>query len=88
MGQRCRSRQVPKVSRSNVNTFLERYDFSSKTIVLFATFGGSGLDKAVAALRDRVSKDTKRIEGRLLNGRLSPSGLRAWHKAGGLLPNR
>ena len=26
-----------------INTFLERYDFTSKTIVLFATSGGSGL---------------------------------------------
>ncbi|HJC42939.1 MAG TPA: NAD(P)H-dependent oxidoreductase, partial [Candidatus Mediterraneibacter gallistercoris] len=28
-----------------INTFLESYDFSGKTIILFATSGGSGLGK-------------------------------------------
>ena len=32
-----------------VETFLESYDFSSKTVVPFATSGGSGLGKTAAA---------------------------------------
>ena len=30
-----------------INTFLESYDFSGKTIILFATSGGSGFGKTV-----------------------------------------
>ena len=34
-----------------VNSFLEAYDFSGKTIVLFATSGGSGLGRAASDLQ-------------------------------------
>ena len=34
-----------------INTFLEAYDFSGKTIVLFATSGGSGFGKTVQGIR-------------------------------------
>ena len=34
-----------------INSFLEAYDFSGKTIVLFATSGGSGFGDAVSGLR-------------------------------------
>lgn len=33
------------VAPTIINTFLESYDFSNKTIVLFATSGGSGSEK-------------------------------------------
>lgn len=36
------------VAPTIVNTFLESYDFSGKTIVLFATSGGSGLGRSAA----------------------------------------
>ena len=66
------------VAPTVVNTFLECYDFSGKTIVLFATSGGSGLGRSAAGLRGSVAADTKIVEGRMLNGRLSPSGLKEW----------
>ena len=66
------------VAPTIVNTFLESYDFSGKTIVLFATSGGSGFGKTAAALRSSVAADARIIEGRLLNGRLSEAGLRSW----------
>lgn len=60
-----------------INTFLESYDFSGKTIVLFATSGGSGLGKSAAGLR--VSAPGARIvDGRLLNGRLNADELKTW----------
>lgn len=60
-----------------INTFLERYDFSGKTIVLFATSGGSGLGSTAAALQ--ISAPGARIlDGRLLNGRLNEGDLKAW----------
>lgn len=34
-----------------INTFLESYDFSGKTVVLFATSGGSTPDKALKELK-------------------------------------
>lgn len=72
------------VAPTIINTFLEAYDFSGKTIVLFATSGGSGLDKAAAGLRGSVAKDTVIREGKLLNGRLSQRELSAWVESLGL----
>ena len=66
------------VAPTIINSFLESYDFSGKTIVLFATSGGSGFGKAAEGLKGSVSPTARIIEGRLLNGRLSESELRAW----------
>ncbi|WP_297199961.1 flavodoxin [uncultured Flavonifractor sp.] len=60
-----------------INTFLESYDFSGKTIVLFATSGGSGLGKSAAGLRASVP-GARIVDGRLLNGRLNADELKTW----------
>ena len=60
-----------------INTFLEAYDFSGKTIVLFATSGGSGFGQAVALLQPSAPNAAIR-EGKLLNGRQTADGLKAW----------
>ncbi len=60
-----------------INTFLEAYDFSGKTIVLFATSGGSGFGEAVAGLQPSAPNAAIR-EGKLLNGKQSADGLKAW----------
>lgn len=60
-----------------INTFLESYDFSGKTIVLFATSGGSGLGRTAEDLRPSAGGAVIR-EGKLLNGRQTVEGLRAW----------
>ena len=65
------------VAPTIVNTFLEAYDFTGKTIVLFATSGGSGLGKSAAGLR-ASAPGAKIMDGRLLNGRLNEAGLKAW----------
>ena len=39
------------VAPTIINTFLESYDFSDKTIIPFATSGGSGMGKTVAVLK-------------------------------------
>ena len=57
------------VAPTIINTFLESADFSGKTIVLFATSGGSGFGKTVSELKCSVADDTKIIEGWLLNGK-------------------
>ncbi len=66
------------VAPTIINTFLESYDFSNKTIVLFATSGGSGFGKTVYELKPSVSVSAKIIEGKLLNGRISDKELTEW----------
>lgn len=60
-----------------VNTFLESYDFSGKTIILFATSGGSGLGRSAADLRTSAPGAVIR-DGKLLNGRQTRESLAAW----------
>ena len=67
-----------------VHTFLERYDFSGKTVVLFATSGSSGLGSTAEDLRGSVAPDTKLVTGKLLNGRPSEADLKAWVDSLGL----
>lgn len=65
------------VAPTIINTFLEQYDFSCKTIVLFATSGGSGLGRTAAGLQSSAP-GAKILDGRLLNGRLSEAELKTW----------
>lgn len=60
-----------------VNTFLESYDFTGKTIILFATSGGSGLGKTADDLKASAPGAVIR-EGKLLNGRQTREALAAW----------
>lgn len=60
-----------------INTFLESYDFSGKSIILFATSGGSGFGKSVKELSPSCPNATIR-EGRMLNGNPSEQELRQW----------
>ena len=66
------------VAPTIMNSFLESYDFSGKKIVLFATSGGSGFGKAAEGLRASVSAGAEIVEGKILNGTLSPAELQAW----------
>ena len=65
------------VAPTILNTFLEAYDFTGKTIVLFATSGGSGLGKSAAGLRSSAP-GAKIVDGRMLNGHLKEAELKAW----------
>ena len=60
-----------------INTFLESYDFSGKTIILFATSGGSGFGKTAADLKVSAKGAVIR-DGKLLNGRQTRESLAAW----------
>lgn len=66
------------VAPTIINTFLESYDFAGKTIILFATSGGSGFGKTAEKLKESVSADTKIIEGKLFNGSLSDQDIKEW----------
>lgn len=62
---------------SIIKTFLEAYDFSGKTIIPFATSGGSGLGKTVKALQDTVPSATVR-DGAMMNGKQKKNVLTSW----------
>ena len=58
------------VAPTIVNTFLEKYDFSGKKIVLFATSGGSGFGNTVKELKPSAP-GAEIVEGKLLNRAIS-----------------
>ena len=62
---------------------MESRDFGGKTIIPFATSGGSGLGKAPQRMQ-KIAAGSTVVEGRLLNGRQSAEGLRAWAESLGL----
>ena len=49
-----------------INTFVESYDLSGKTLVAFATSGGSGIGKTVEELK-KLYPDANWKDGKLLN---------------------
>lgn len=64
------------VAPTIINTFLESYDFSGKTIIPFATSGGSGMGKTVDVLKKVCPKaDIK--NGKVLNG-MSDDQIALW----------
>ena len=67
---------APKV----VHTFLEKYDFSGKKIIIFATSGSSGLGNTANTLKQSVSKTATVIEGDVLNSNPSVENLKQWVK--------
>lgn len=66
------------VAPTIVNTFLEKHDFSNKTIVLFATSGGSGFGKTIENIKPSVAPSTKIIEGKLFNNEPTADELKSW----------
>lgn len=65
------------VAPTIIQTFLESYDFSGKTIIPFATSGGSGLGRTNEKLQQSCPGATLR-PGKLLNGRPSVEALKKW----------
>ena len=60
-----------------IETFLESYDFSGKTIVPFCTSGGSGVGRSDAELHKNVSGDVKWGKGIQIN-RPNETEIRKW----------
>ena len=65
------------VAPTIINTFLEAYDFTGKTIILFATSGGSGFGNTVAELRPSAPGAVIR-EGKLFRSSVSVADLKKW----------
>ena len=69
------------VAPTIINTFLEAYDFSGKTIVLFATSGGSGMGNSAKELRPCVSESAVIKDGKRFSANASVSELKEWIKS-------
>lgn len=63
---------APKI----INTFVESYDFSSKTVIPFATSGGSGMGKTCEVLK-ALCPNANWEKGKMLN-RISEKELENW----------
>lgn len=61
-----------------VNSFLEKYDFSNKKIILFATSGGSRFGDTVKYLKPSLSEACEIIEGEVFSVAVSPEKLKNW----------
>ena len=68
------------VAPTIINTFLESYDFSGKTIALFATSGGSPMGRTLEILRPLCNASVKWLPAKMLNG-ATDSDLNAWLKS-------
>ena len=64
---------------SIIDTFAESYDFSGKTIVPFATSGGSGLGDTTKNLK-AICPGANIVEGRRFAASVSESDLKKWAK--------
>ncbi|MCR5300706.1 MAG: NAD(P)H-dependent oxidoreductase [Erysipelotrichaceae bacterium] len=60
-----------------IETFLESYDFSGKTIAPFCTSGGSGVGRSDTELHKNVSADVNWIKGVKIN-RPDETAIRRW----------
>ncbi len=64
------------VAPTIIDTFLESYDFSGKTVIPFATSGGSKMGKTADVLR-KVCPDADIRDGKVLNG-MSDKEIAQW----------
>ena len=62
---------------SIIDTFMESYDFSGKTVVPFATSGGSGLGDSARNLQ-ALAPGAKVAEGKRFPARTSEAELKTW----------
>lgn len=72
------------VAPTIINTFLEAYDFSGKTIILFATSGSSGMGNSAKELRSGLSDSAVIKDGKRFKANASVSELKEWVKSLGI----
>ena len=71
--------QAPRI----IETFLESYDLSGKTVIPFAASGGSGMG-GEDILKAACSKDTKWLPGKRLSSCESAASVQKWVESLGL----
>lgn len=65
------------VAPTIINTFLESYDLTGKTIIPFATSGGSGMGKTNEKLAPSCT-GAKLLQGRVFKANIKEAELAAW----------
>ena len=65
---------------SVVDTFLDAYDFTGKTVVVYATSGGSRMGKTASLIQGILGKDTKVVDGKVLRSGSSVRDMEKWLK--------
>lgn len=65
------------VAPTIINTFLESHDLTGKTIIPFATSGGSGMDKTNEKLLPSCA-GAKLIEGKVFKSNVSKAEMNQW----------
>ena len=71
------------VAPTIINTFLESYDMAGKTIIPFATSGGSGMGKTNEKLAPSC-KGAKLLEGKVFSASTSAEALKSWAQSLGI----
>lgn len=66
------------VAPTIINTFLESYDFSGKTVIPFATSGGSGMGNTLNELKPSCSSNTQLRDGKRFSSSVSEKELEEW----------
>lgn len=66
-----------------IDTFIDSYDFSGKTVIPFATSGGSGLGKTVENFKKLLGENVIVKDGKMLT-RASKNDVSGWVKSLGL----
>ena len=61
-----------------IDTFMESYDFSGKTIVPFCTSGGSGIGSSARNLHDLAASDVTWLDGERLSSGISHEEMVSW----------
>ena len=67
------------VAPTIINTFLESYDMTGKTIIPFATSGGSGMGKTNEKLMPSC-EGARLLEGRIFKAGVSRDELTEWNR--------
>ena len=62
---------------SIIDTFMESYDFAGKTVIPFATSGGSGLGDSAANMQ-KLAKGAKVVNGKRFSAGASADELKSW----------
>lgn len=62
---------------SIIDTFMEQYDFTGKTVVVFATSGGSGLGDSAKNIQ-ALAKGAKVINGKRFMNNIGEEELKKW----------
>ena len=66
---------------SIIDSFLDAYDFSGKTIIPFATSGGSDLGNTAKRMQGIVGSGAKVLPGRRFSPHVTGDELKAWAEA-------